>query len=162
MVYDSNIELKQRQQKLLDEIREIVGRGYTFSEAYIKKKGGLPRMGYGMMSYGKITKKYVYCSCRAIYCNNEEKTEYGVRISKYSLFKCDSCENVNKIKLEDLFVNDLQTLRDEIAFSLWWEATVRYEKLTAELADCKEYVKRFDKFIPYIDKDKVEELMKLS
>ena len=67
-----------------------------------------------------------------------------------------------KTELEDLFVKDLQTLRDEIAFSLWWEATVRYLKLTAELADCKEYVRRFDKFIPDIDKDKVEELMKLS
>ena len=93
MVYFGNIELKERQQKLLDEIRKIVGRGYTFSDAYIKKKGGLPRMGYGMMSYGKITKKYVYCSCRAVYCNNEEKTEYGVRISKYSLLKRDVCEN---------------------------------------------------------------------
>jgi hypothetical protein len=85
-----------------------------------------------------------------------------MRISKYSLLKRDVCENVNKIELEDLFVNDLQTLRDEIAFSLWWEATVRYLKITAELADCKEYVKRFDKFTPAIDKDKAEELTKSS
>ena len=160
MVYDNDLKVKQ--QNLLAEIRNIVGKVYTFSDAYIKKKGGMPRMGRGMMPYGKITKKYVYCSCRAIYCRNEEGTEFGVRISKYSLLKRDACENVNKIELEDLFVNDLQTLRDEIAFSLWWEATVRYEKLTAELADCKEYVKRFNKFTPAIDKDKVEELMKLS
>ena len=159
MVYDSNIELKQRQQKLLDEIREIVGRGYTFSEAYIKKKGGLPRMGYGMMSYGKITKKYVYCSCRAIYCTNEEGTEFGVRISKYSLLKRDACENVNKIELEDLFVKDLQTLRDEIAFSLWWEATVRYLKLTAELIDCKKYVKLFEKVENGLPESRINELI---
>jgi hypothetical protein len=157
MVYDNDLKVKQ--QNLLAEIRNIVGKVYTFSDAYIKKKGGMPRMGRGMMPYGKITKKYVYCSCRAVYGYNDNDTEYGVYISKYSLLKRDVCENVNKIALEDLFISDLQTLRDEIVFSLWWEATVRYLKLTAELIDCKKYVKLFEKVENGLPESRINELI---
>ena len=157
MVYDN--DLKAKQQNLLAEIRNIVGKGYTFSDAYFKKKGGMPRMGRGMMPYGKITKKYVYCSCRAVYGYNDNNTEYGVYISKFSLLKRDACENVNKIALEDLFISDLQTLRDEIVLSLWWEATVRYLKLTAELIDCKKYVKLFEKVENGLTESRINELI---
>lgn len=148
MVFDRNIELKEKQEKLLAELRKIVGRGYNFSEAYIdhclKNSGERPYIGEGFRPIGKTTKKYLYVPCRAIYTTNDEGTEYGARILKYSV--CTTIGNTDKIALEDLYVCDLEKLLDDIKFSIWWE-TEHMKKLQAEVADCQKYVDLFNKFL---------------
>ena len=68
MVFDRNIELKEKQQNLLAELRKIVGRGFECSEAYMKQcKWEANRIGEQDIRYGNVTKKYVYIGCRAIY-----------------------------------------------------------------------------------------------
>ena len=122
MVFDRNIELKEKQEKLLAELRKIVGRGFECSEAYMKQcKWEANRIGEQDVRYGKVTKKYVYIGCRAIYTTNEENTEYGAVIRKYPICKVPSFQIVNKIALEDLFVKDLEKIVADIKFALWWE-----------------------------------------
>ena len=124
MVFDRNIELKEKQQNLLAELRKIVGRGFVFSEAYLKQcHYDCNRIGEGERQFGKVTKKYVYVPCRAIYTTNNDGTEYGARILKYSV--CTTQGNTDKIALEDLFVCDLEKLLDDIKFALWRETDVR-------------------------------------
>lgn len=145
MVFDRNIELKEKQQKLLAELRKIVGRGFECSEAYLKQcKWECNRIGKGGRRFGKITKKYVYVSCRAIYTTNEENTEYGAEILKYSV--CTTQGNTDKIALEDLFVCDLEKILNDIKFALWWE-TERMKKIEAEKAECQKYVDLYNKFV---------------
>ena len=149
MVFDRNIELKEKQQNLLAELRKIVGRGYNFSEAYIdhclKNSGERPYIGEGFRPIGKTTKKYLYVPCRAIYTTNDEGTEYGARIRKYSV--CTRQGETNKIALEDLFVCDLEKILHDIEFALWWEKGHRLKYLEAEMADCQKYVALFNKFL---------------
>jgi len=148
MVLEENVELKEKQQKLLAELRKIVGRGFECSEAYLKQcKYEANRIGEQEVRYGKITKQYVYIGCRAIYTTNDEGTEYGARIRKYPICKVPSFQIVNKIALEDLFVNDLEKIVNDIKFALWWEKDVRLKKLEAEMAECQKYVSLFDKFL---------------
>ena len=145
MVFDKYIELKEKQQKLLAKLRKIVGRGFEFSEAYLKKCNyECNRIGKGERQYSKITKKYVYVSCRAIYTTNEENTEYGAEILKYSV--CTTQGNTDKIALEDLFVKDLEKIIEDIKFALWWE-TQRMKKIEAEKAECQKYVDLFNKYL---------------
>lgn len=145
MVFDKNIELKEKQQKLLAELRKIVGRGFECSEAYLRRCGWECNcIGKGGRRFGKITKKYVYVSCRAIYTTNEENTEYGAEILKYSV--CTTQGNTNKIELEDLFVCDLEKILNDIKFALWWE-TDRMKKIEAEKAECQKYVDLYNKFV---------------
>ena len=60
MVYDKNIELKEKQEKLLAELRKIVGRGFECSEAYMKQcKWEANRIGEQDIRYGKVTKQQV-------------------------------------------------------------------------------------------------------
>lgn len=146
MVFDRNIELKEKQQNLLAELRKIVGRGFVFSEAYLKQcHYDCNRIGEGERQFGKVTKKYVYVPCRAIYTTNNDGTEYGARILKYSV--CTTQGNTDKIALEDLFVCDLEKLLDDLKFALWWEKDVRMKKLEAEMTECQKYVDLFNKFL---------------
>ena len=146
MVFDRNIELKEKQQKLLAELRKIVGRGFECSKAYLKQcKYEANRIGEQEIRYGKITKQYVYIGCRAIYTTNDERTEYGARIRKYSVYTNQG--NTNKIALEDLFVKDLEKIVNDIKFALWWEKVVRLKKLEEEMTECQKYVSLLDKFL---------------
>jgi hypothetical protein len=146
MVYDRNIELKEKQEKLLAELRKIVGRGFECSEAYMKQcKWEANRIGEQDIRYGKVTKKYVYIGCRVIYSTNEENTEYGAIIRKYPICKVPSFQIVNKIALEDLFVKDLEKIVDDIKFALWWE-NQRMKKIKAEMEECQKYVDMYNKF----------------
>jgi len=146
MVLEENVELKEKQQKLLAELRKLVGRGFECSKAYLKQcKYEANRIGEQEIRYGKITKQYVYIGCRAIYTTNDEGTEYGARIRKYSVCTCQG--ETNKIALEDLFVCDLEKIVNDIKFALWWEKVVRMKKLEAEMTECQKYVSLFDKFL---------------
>ena len=144
MVFNKNIELKEKQEKLLAELRKIIGRGFKFSEAYMKQCDfNCNRIGEQEIRYGNVTKKYVYIGCRAIYTTNDEETEYGARIRKYSV--CTTQGNTNKIALEDLFVCDLEKIVADIKFALWWE-NQRMKKIKAEMEECQKYVDMFNKF----------------
>ena len=144
MVFEENVELKEKQQKLLSELRKIIGRGFKFSEAYMKQCDfNCNRIGEQDIRYGNVTKKYVYIGCRAIYTTNDEETEYGARIRKYSV--CTTQGNTNKIALEDLFVKDLEKIVDDIKFALWWE-NQHMKKIKAEMEECQKYVDMFNKF----------------
>jgi len=144
MVFDRNIELKEKQQNLLAELRKIVGRGFDFSKAYLEKCDyECNRIGNGKVRYGRITKKYVYVSCSVMYAANDEETEYGAHIGKYTIYRN---YHTDKIALEDLFVCDLEKIVNDIKFALWWEKDVRMKKLAAEMADCDKYVKLLEKF----------------
>lgn len=144
MVFDKNIELKEKQEKLLAELRKIIGRGFKFSEAYMKQCDfNCNRIGEQEIRYGNVTKKYVYIGCRAIYTTNDEETEYGARIRKYSV--CTTQGNTNKIALEDLFVKDLEKIVADIKFALWWE-NQRMKKIKAEMEECQKYVDMYNKF----------------
>ena len=130
---------------MLAELRKIVGRGFECSEAYLRRCGWECNcIGKGGRQFGKITKKYVYVSCRAIYTTNEENTEYGAEILKYSV--CTTQGNTNKIELEDLFVCDLEKILKDVKFALWWE-TERMKKIEAEKAECQKYVDLYNKFV---------------
>jgi hypothetical protein len=145
MVFEENVELKEKQQKLLAELRKIVGRGFECSEAYLKQcKYEANRIGEQEIRYGKITKQYVYIGCRAIYTTNDEGTEYGARIRKYSVRTRQG--ETNKIALEDLFVCDLEKIVNDIKLALLWEKG-RMKYLEAEMTECQKYVSLFDKFL---------------
>jgi hypothetical protein len=134
-----------KQDKLLADIRKIVGgKKFTFSEAYIKKAH--PKIGVGEMSYGTITKKYIYVSCFLQHNNNEDCTEYGAIIKKYPIcYNRATGSFVEKVELEDLFISDLEKILNEIKFYLWWESCVNLPKVRAEyerLMECeKKYLK---------------------
>ena len=146
MVFEENKELYEKQQSLLAKLRKIVGRGFNFSEAYLKQCNyDCNRIGEQEIRYGKITKQYVYIGCRAIYTTNDEGTEYGARIRKYSV--CTRQGETKRIALEDLFVCDLEKILHDIEFALWWEKGHRMKHLEAEMAECQKYVALFNKFL---------------
>ena len=129
---ESQDKLSETQDKLLADIRKIVGgRKFIFSDAYCNKVH--PKIGVGERPYSVITKKYLYVSCFVQYTNNEDNTEYGPVIKKYPIYYNRlSGRFVEKIELEDLFISDLKKILDEIKFYLWWEANVQYPKVKAE------------------------------
>ena len=149
MVRDNNSDLYREQQELLAELRSIVGnKRLEFSESYIKADGHprLGRCGNDMIYYG-VTRQSVLCSCRVVYSNDPLGKEYGAYIKKYSLFKYFDGQNVKKIPLEDLFVEDLKQVVSDIKFFLWWEAESHFpsvEKLYKETLALKE---KYEKFI---------------
>jgi len=148
MVLDNTSELYAKQQELLAELRSIVGnKRLEFSESYIKaRKGEYHTIGDSRNYFG-VTRKSVLCPCRVVYSNDPLGKEYGAYIKKYSLFKYFDGQNVKKIPLEDLFVEDLEQVVGDIKFFLWWEAESHFpsvEKLYKETLALKE---RYEKFI---------------
>jgi hypothetical protein len=145
-------ELIAKQDKLLADIRKIVGgKKFTFSNAYIKKVH--PRIGEGERDYGTITKKYIYVSCFLQHNNNEDCTEWGAIIKKFPIcYNRASGSFVEKVKLEDLFILDLEKILDEIKFYLWWESCVNLPKARAEyerLTECEAKYNKMKKDLGY-------------
>ena len=151
MVRDNTSELYAKQQSLLAELRRIVGnKKLEFSNAYIKARNGeyhrLGGIGNDMIYYG-VTRQSVMCSCRVIYTNNEDCTEYGASIRKYSLYKYFDGQNVKKIALEDLFVADLEKVVNDIKFFLFWEANVHFPQIKKEYDECNALKEKYEKLL---------------
>lgn len=151
MVIDNKSELYAKQQSLLAELRSIVGnKKLEFSDAYIKARKGeyhrLGSVGNDMIYYG-VTRQNVMCSCRVVYTNNEDCTEYGANIRKYSLYKYFDGQNVKKIVLEDLFVKDLEQVVNDIKFFLYWEANVHFPQIKKEYDECIVLKEKYGKMI---------------
>lgn len=150
MVFNETSELGQKQKKLLADIRKIVG-GETFkySEAYLKKAGyEVNRIGKGERQVTAITKKYVYVNCNAYYETNNDNTEFGAYIGKCPPSKrAQVGKIVTKIELEDLFVEDLEKVRNDLYFALWWETNERMPKIQAQLKECEKYAKLLERWI---------------
>lgn len=149
MVRDNTSELYAKQQSLLAELRSIVGnKKLEFSNAYIEARKGeyhrLGSVGNDMVYYG-VTRQSVMCPCRVVYTINEDCTEYGANIRKYSLYKYG--QNVKKIALEDLFVKDLEQVVDDIKFFLFWEANVHFPQIKKEYDECIAFKEKYDKMI---------------
>ena len=156
--------LRAKQNKLLADIRKIVGgKKFTFSDAYIKKVH--PKIGIGCMSYGTITKKYIYVSCFLQHNNNEDCTEWGAIIKKFPIYyKRASGSFVDKVELEDLFISDLEKILDEIKFYLWWESCVNLPKARAEyerLTECEAKYNKMKKDLGYDPNTDDDEKMSL-
>ena len=150
MVRDKQSELYTKQQNLLAELRSIVGnKKLEFSNAYIKARKGeyhrLGSVGNDMIYYG-VTRQSVMCPCRVVYANNEDCTEYGANIRKYSLYKYFDGQNVKKIALEDLFVKDLEQVVNDIKFFLFWEANVHFPQIKKEYDECIAFKEKYSKF----------------
>lgn len=146
MVYERNVELKEKQEKLIAEIRKIIGnKKFTFSSDYIDKlyKCESPCIGEGERPYYALTRGYVYCPCRVVFSTNDENTEYGAHIMKYAL--CGYQVTAKRIHLEDLFVKDLEKIYNDLKFYLWWEKEVRYKILRTKMIECEKYVKMFER-----------------
>lgn len=165
---ESQDKLSETQNKLLADIRKIVGgRKFIFSDAYCNKVH--PKIGVGERPYSVITKKYLYVSCFVQYTNNEDETEYGPVIKKFPI-----CYNrltgkfVEKIELEDLFISDLKKILDEIKFYLWWEANVQYPKAKAEYERLHELHFKYQKmkidlkYDPQVDDDELMSMKKMA
>lgn len=148
MVRDNTSELYAKQQSLLAELRSIVGnKKLEFSNAYIKARknqhhtlGGINERPY----YG-VTRKSVMCPCRVVYSNDTTNQEYGAYIKKYSLYKYFDGQNVEKIALEDLFVNDLEQVVNDIKFFLFWEANVHFPHVKKEYDECIAFKEKYSK-----------------
>jgi len=148
MVFNEASELGQKQKKLLADIRKIVGgKTFRYSEAYLKKAGyEVNRIGKGERRVSVITKKYVYVNCHVYYETNNDNTEFGAYICKYPVCqRVQIGKNVTKVELEDLFVEDLEKVRNDLYFALWWEANERMPKIQAQLKECEQYAKLFNK-----------------
>ena len=151
MVRDNQSELYAKQQSLLAELRRIVGnKKLEFSNAYIKARKGeyhrLGGVGNDMVYYG-VTRQSVMCPCRVVYTNNEDCTEYGANIRKYSLYKYFDGQIVKKIALEDLFVKDLEKVVEDIKFFLYWEANVHFPQIKREYDECLALKEKMRKFL---------------
>ena len=145
MVRDNTSELYAKQQRLLAELRSIVGnKKLEFSNAYIKtRKGEYHRL--GDMIYFGVTRQSVMCPCRVVYSNDPLNKEYGAYIKKYSLFKYFDGQNVKKIALEDLFVHDLEQIVKDIKFFLYWEANVHFPQIKKEYDECIAFKEKYSK-----------------
>lgn len=141
---EHRLALVEKQDKLLAEIRKIVGgKKFAFSEAYLKKV--YPRIGVGEMSYSIVTKKYVYVSCFLQYNNNEDCTEWGALIKKFPIcYRQGSGKFVSKVELEDLFIADLEKILNDIKFYLWWETCENLPKVRAEYERLLEIEKKYN------------------
>ena len=151
MVRDGNDELKAKQETLLAELRRIVGnKKLMFSDSYIKarcdKYPTLGAVGSEMNYYG-ISRKYVFCPCRVLYSANEDNTEIGAYVRKYSLYKYYQGQVVKKIDLEDLFVKDLEQVLADIKFFLWWEAESHFPSVEALYKETLAYKDKYEKLL---------------
>lgn len=140
---EHRLALIEKQDKLLAEIRKIVGnKKFTFSDAYIRKSN--PTIGVGERPYSTITRKYVYVSCFLQHNNNEDCTEWGAVIKKFPITYIKGCgEFVNKVELEDLFSSDLEKILNELKFYLWWEVSDNLPKVRAEYERLLEIEKKY-------------------
>ncbi len=138
-------ELEAKQEKLLSEIRKIVGgKKVTFSDRYLKKYR--PNIGVGDRPIDGITKKYVYVSCFLQKGVNEDNTEYGAIIRRFPIcYQRDSGSFADKVELEELFISDLERILRELKFYLWWEACIRLPKVKAQYDEVLEYEKKYNK-----------------
>lgn len=149
--------LAEKQEKLLSDIRKIVGsKKFTFSDAYLKKRQ--PTIGIGTRPFSTITKKNLYVSCFVQYTNNHDNTEYGAVIKKLPVcYQRGSGTFVERVALEDLFISDLELILRELKFYLWWETCVRMPKVRAEYNEVAELEKRYNKmkadlhYMPEVD-----------
>jgi hypothetical protein len=151
MVRDNTSELYAKQQRLLAELRSIVGnKKFEFSDAYIKARKGeyhrLGSVGNDMIYYG-VTRQSVMCPCRVVYSNDPLNKEYGAYIKKYSLYKYFDGQNVKKIALEDLFVKDLEKVVEDIKFFLYWEANVHFPQIKKEYDECIVLKEKYGKIL---------------
>lgn len=145
MSYITQEVLKAKQEKLLSDIRKIVGgKKFTFSDRYLKKYR--PNIGVGERPINGITKKYVYVSCFLQYSNNKDNTEYGAIIKRFPICYQHGCGSfVDKVELEDLFISDLEKILDELKFYLWWESEVHLPKVKKEYQELLELEKKYEK-----------------
>ena len=145
MVRDKQSELYAKQEKLLSDIRKIVGgKKFTFSDRYLKKYR--PNIGVGERPINGITKKYVYVPCFLQKGNNEDNTEYGAIIKRFPICYQRGCGSfVDKVELEDLFISDLEKILDELKFYLWWESEVQLPKVKKEYQELLELEKKYEK-----------------
>ena len=148
MVRDNTSELYAKQQSLLAELRSIVGnKKLEFSNAYIKARKGMRHtLGGDSRVYFGVTRQSVMCPCRVVYSNDPLNKEYGAYIKKYSLYKYFDGQNVNKIALEDLFVNDLEQVVNDIKFFIFWEANVHFPQIKKEYDECAALKEKYSKF----------------
>ena len=146
-------ELERKQEKLLADIRKIVGnRKFYFSDAYLNKH--YPKIGIGDRPIKGITKKYLYVNCFLQYSNNEGNTEYGAIIKRFPIhYQRGSGSFVDKVELEDLFIADLDKILRELKFYLWWEANVRMPKIEAEHNEVLECAKKYNKMLSDVGLD---------
>ena len=137
--------LKAKQEKLLSDIRKIVGgKKFTFSDRYLKKYR--PNIGVGERPINGITKKYVYVPCFLQKGNNEDNTEYGAIIKRFPICYQRGCGSfVDKVELEDLFISDLEKILDELKFYLWWESEVQLPKVKKEYQELLDFEKKYEK-----------------
>lgn len=151
MVRDGNKELETKQERLLAELRKIVGnKKLMFSDSYIKARHDVyPTLGVAgsEMSYYGVSRKSVFCPCRILIGANEDNTEIGAYIKKYSLYKYFDGQNVKKINLEDLFVRDLEKVLDDIKYFLWWEAETNFPRVEALYKETLAYKEKYNKLI---------------
>ena len=151
MVRDKQSELHAKQQRLLAELRKIVGnKKLEFSNAYIHaRKGEYHRLGSvgNDMVYHGVTRQSVMCPCRVVYSNDPTNQEYGAYIKKYSLYKYFDGQNVKKIALEDLFVKNLEQVVNDIKFFLFWEANVHFPQIKKEYEETLALKEKYDKLI---------------
>jgi hypothetical protein len=151
MVRDENSELHAKQQRLLAELRKIVGnKKLMFSDAYIKARKGtyhtLGSVGCEMAYFG-VTRKNVMCPCRVVYTNNEDCTEYGADIRKYSLYRNFNGQIVKQIALEDLFVKDLEKVLNDIKVFIWWESDVHFPQIKKEYEETLALKEKYEKSV---------------
>ena len=160
MSYTRNETLKAKQEKLLSDIRKIVGnKKFEFSSAYCG--GGMPKIGSGDRPYSVITKKYLYVSCFLRMCNNADKTEYGAVIERFPIYyQRGSGSFVNKVELEDLFIEDMEKILRELKFYLWWETCVRLPKIREEYNKCLDIEQIFNKIAHIYDTEEINNYSK--
>lgn len=151
MVRNGNKELEAKQERLLAELRKIVGnKKLMFSDSYIKARRDVyPTLGAvgSEMNYFGVSRKYVFCPCRVLFGANEDNTEIGAYIKKYSLYKYFNGQNVKKIDLEDLFVKDLEQVLADIKLFLWWEAKTNFPQVEALYKETLAYKEKYNKLI---------------
>ena len=140
---EHRLALIEKQDKLLAEIRKIVGnKKFTFSDAYIRKSN--PTIGVGERPYSTVTRKYVYVSCFLQRNNNEDCTEWGAIIKKFPIcYNKASGSFVDKVELEDLFIADLEKILNDLKFYLWWEMCDNLPKVRAEYERLLEIEKKY-------------------
>ena len=145
MVRDKQSELYAKQEKLLSDIRKIVGgKKFTFSDRYLEKYR--PNIGDGERPINGITKKYVYVSCFLEMRYGEGGAEFGAVIKKFPICYQRGCGSfVDKVELEDLFISDLEKILDELKFYLWWESEVQLPKVKKEYQELLELEKKYEK-----------------
>ena len=152
MVRDNTSELYKKQQSLLAELRKIVGnKRLEFSDSYIKARKGntYPTLGIAgsEMAYYGVTRHSVMCPCRIIMGHTADNAEFGAFVRKYSLYRYFDGMVVKQIKLEDLFVKDLEQVVADIKFFLWWEAQSHFPSVEKLYKETLAYKEKYEKLV---------------